>query len=322
MRWSDFELAPTQTDEFTIENKRSEHCVTISDAGSFSCLRVRFKLKRKFGTAFTSYMLPVSLFVFVAYLTFWIPSGLPATTSQMSNQMANQMASTTALFGGHLIQVRVLLLVYSLSALYWKASINESSLPTNQQTNRTASITMWHFVNLTFVLVAIVEYIAQLNQSGVRNFLLRKLLKDAGNLANSSGQNYGTVDNNRNATLTLHPKHSTKVNGANNANHNNSGNLPISNQEPPAEANRSADADKRSDAQAKNRIYLKMLGLKNGRHQSSGQIAGEQELGSKDYDARHAEGTSDWLDRLFRVFYPIFYVAFLCLFLFITLISW
>lgn len=304
----------------------------ISEAGSFSCLRVRFKLKRKFSTAFASYMAPVSLFVFVAYLTFWIPSCVagPVSTSQMSNQMANQMAS---LFSGHLIQVRVLLLVYSLSALYWKASVNESSvgLPANpQSTNRTASITVWHFVNLTFVLIAFVEYIAQLNQSSVRNFFLRKLLQDAANLDQSSGQNYGTVgeNNNRNATLTLHPKHSTKVhlNGANN--HNHSSNLPINNQEPPAEANRSMDADKRNDAPSRNRIYLKMLGLRpplNGRHQSSGQIAGEQELASKDYDgsARHVEGmySPDWLDRLFRVFYPIFYVAFLFLFLFITLIS-
>ena len=308
LRWSDFELAPTQTNEFTIENKRSEHCVTVSESGSFSCLRVRFSLKRKFGTAFAAYMAPVSLFVFIGYLTFWIPtSGTPTT--------AMPGATSVQAFAGHLIQVRVLLLVYSLTGLCWKTSANSGAYSATDS-NRTASIAIWHFVNLMFVLIAIVELVAQLNQAAVRSFLLAKFIKSPGNLA---GQNYGTAgENNRTATLTLHSKQSTKVHLNNSP---NNGNPPINREDPVAEANRSMDTD-RGDLQNRNRIYLKMLGLRppsNGRHSSSGQS--DQELAAKDHDGHLRHDAADWLDRLFRVFYPIFYIAFMFLFLFISLIG-
>ena len=314
LRWSDFELAPSQTNEFTIENKRSEHCVTISEGGSFSCLRVRFSLKRKFGTAFANYLAPISLFVLIAYLSFWIP-----TSSTPAGSMPGSMVA--APLAGHLIQVRLLLLVYALSALCWKWSINETLLV---DSTRTGSITVWHLINLMFVLIAMIELIAQLNQSAVRSFLLRRLLlKDPSSIGNLTGQSYGTAggDSNRNATLTLHPKQSTKVhlNGAGNPHTGNQ--PPINSQDSSAQANRSNAAD-RAELHGRNRIYLKMLGLRpplNGRHQSSGQT--EQELASKDYDAQQRHDSAHWLDALFRVFFPIFYAAFMFLFLFISLIS-
>lgn len=318
LRWSDFELAPSQTNEFTIENKRSEHCVTISEAGSFSCLRVRFSLKRKFGTAFANYMAPISLFTFIAYLTFWIPT---------SQTLTGSMPGATAPLAGHLIQVRVLLLVYALSALCWKWSINEATTSLADST-RTGSITVWHLTNLTFILIAIVELIAQLNQAAVRSFLLRRLLlQDPGNLGNLTGQSYGAMagDSNRNATLTLHPKQSTKVhlNNGGSGNYHAGNTPPINSQDASAQANRSNDVDRAELQQGRNRIYLKMLGLRpplNGRHQSSGQT--EQELASKDYDGQQPHSDSaHWLDELFQAFYPIFYAAFMFLFLFISLIS-
>ena len=299
LRWSNFELPIKQTNEFTIENTRSEHCVTMVNSGSYSCLRIRFSLKRKFLSTFINYMLPICIFVLIAYLTFWIPSKS---------------------MNGHLIQARMLLLLYSLTAFYWRM-IEQDNQPLllinqNSASSSTASFTIWYFVNLIFILIAIIEFILQLNQSAVRRFILNKIVKDA-NFHHS--ENYGATSANGQSTLV---NATTKVQLNNTINSQDTA------------SNQSIDRDSLKQIKNKKKnispIYLKMLGLSepntstlnNNRHQSSSHINMEQQE-SKDWNnvKQQNDFNQEWLDNLFCVFYPLFYIAFLFLFLFISLIG-
>lgn len=277
------------------------------DSKTFSCLRARFKLRRKFLTAFINYQLPVILFVFIAYLTFWIPS--------------RAIQSSTNLLNGHLIQIRVLILIYALSALYLQIqSENTPKLLTNYQdsaynTNNSVSLSIWYFVNLIFVLFAIIEFVLQLNQSPLRIFLVKRIIKDDLNM--ESNTNNGSID----SKLT---KTKSQFNG--NSNNNN---LSAINPDSITTNNQSNDTNNYRQINNKNKIYLKMLGLKQptlNKHQSSSHVGAEQlgkdlnglENGNLNFDNRE---NIDWLDQLFRIFYPLFYIAFVFLFTFISLIS-
>lgn len=249
-------------------------------------------------------MIPVNLFIIIAYFTFWIPcTYIPNDT--------NGQQTTVNLLNGHLIQARVLLLIYSLTALYWQKI--SDNLAFEELNNRTASITIWHFVNLIFVLIAIIEFILQLNQATVREFLLKKIIKDSNHLANLNSPNYGTSNNNE-LNRNSNPKtQSTKVQ----LNHNNLTNNGLDSVT--TGNHQSIDTDNYKKIKNRNQIYLKILGLKcsvnNNRHQSSSQHIESD----KENDSKHE--IVDWLDHLFRIFYPLFYIAFLFLFLFITLIG-
>lgn len=305
------ELAVEQKNEFAIESKRSEHCVTMTEAGSFSCLRIRFRLKRKFYTAFASYMMPISLFVFIAYLTFYIPC-----SANGSNQL-----------NGHLIQARIVLLIYSLTALYWTiSSENAPPLLVSQDsaysTNNSASLSFWYLVNLVFVLIAIIEFVLQLNQSPIRVYLVRKLMKDD---KLNHNPDHGSANGQRNNAL-LNAKTSTRIQ-LNSPMSNGGSNLPTVNNQDTITSNQSTDTDNYSKQNAKNKsksetFYLRMLGLRqqSSNHPSS-RTAVEQEFG-KDYNIQTDDQESlNWLDQLFQIFYALFYVAFLVLFTFITFIG-